>query len=193
MGGKKIILVTGGTRSGKSEFAEDLALRMGGPVTYLATLAPGDEEMQRRVALHRERRPARWTTIEEALEIPSRLDEAGSKPGVLLIDCLTGWLSNLLLSQTLPQPGATEAQKEEYIDQMVEALVAAAGRSSASVIIVTDEVGMGLVPPYPLGRLFRDMAGKAGRRMASAADEVYLVVAGLAVEIKSRAVNLKNS
>ncbi|HBV98771.1 MAG: hypothetical protein JL50_11630 [Peptococcaceae bacterium BICA1-7] len=193
MGGKKIILVTGGTRSGKSEFAEDLALRMGGPVTYLATLAPGDEEMQRRVALHRERRPARWTTIEEALEIPSRLDEAGSKPGVLLIDCLTGWLSNLLLSQTLPQPGATEAQKEEYIDQMVEALAASAGRSSASVIIVTDEVGMGLVPPYPLGRLFRDMAGKAGRRMASAADEVYLVVAGLAVEIKSRAVNLKNS
>jgi len=193
MGGKKIILVTGGTRSGKSEFAEDLAMRMGGPVTYLATLAPGDEEMQRRVATHRERRPARWTTIEEAVEIPERLAEAGREPGVLLVDCLTGWLSNLLLSETLPHPGATGAQKEEYIDGMVENLAGAACRSAASVIIVTDEVGLGLVPPYPLGRLFRDMAGKAGRRLASASDEVYLVVAGLAVEIKSRAVNLKGS
>ncbi|MCL5058675.1 MAG: bifunctional adenosylcobinamide kinase/adenosylcobinamide-phosphate guanylyltransferase [Actinobacteria bacterium] len=191
MGGKKIVLVTGGTRSGKSEFAEDLALRMGGPVTYLATLAPGDEEMQRRVDLHRERRPARWTTIEEAVEIPGRLDEAGRAPGVLLVDCLTGWLSNLLLSDTLPHPGADRNQKEEYIDRMVEELAGAAGRSAASVIIVADEVGLGLVPPYPLGRLFRDIAGKAGRRLALTADEVYLVVAGLAVEIKKLAVNVE--
>jgi adenosylcobinamide kinase/adenosylcobinamide-phosphate guanylyltransferase len=189
MEGKKIVLVTGGTRSGKSQFAEDLAADLGGPVTYLATLAPGDDEMRRRVALHKERRPALWTTIEEAVAIGPRLEEAGRTAGVILVDCLTGWLSNLLLNDDLPHPGASEVEKETYIDRVVEELAGAVGRSAASVIIVTDEVGMGLVPPYPLGRLFRDIAGKAGRRLAGVADEVYLVVAGLAVEIKSRAVN----
>ncbi|MFZ5642301.1 MAG: bifunctional adenosylcobinamide kinase/adenosylcobinamide-phosphate guanylyltransferase [Bacillota bacterium] len=188
---KRVVLVTGGTRSGKSEFAEQMAFLMKGPVTYVATMAPGDDEMARRVALHRERRPGSWTTVEEMTDIPGVINRVGEKPGVILVDCLTGWLSNLLLDENMPRLGASDQEKETYISTKVEGLVASASGSKASVLIVSDEVGMGLVPPYPLGRLFRDISGKANRRIALAANEVYLVVSGLAIEIKSLAVNLK--
>ncbi len=189
MGEKRLVLVLGGARSGKSEFAERLAVAVGGPVTYLATLAVGDEEMARRVAGHRGRRPAGWVTVEETHQLPQRVAEYGSRPGVLLIDCLTGWISNLLLDEKLPFPGASLPEREDYIASRMEELVEAAAVSSGSVLVVSNEVGMGLVPPYPLGRIFRDVSGRANRRLASVADEVYLVVAGLALEIKSRAVN----
>ncbi|MFZ5652419.1 MAG: bifunctional adenosylcobinamide kinase/adenosylcobinamide-phosphate guanylyltransferase [Bacillota bacterium] len=193
MGGenKRVVLVLGGTRSGKSLFAERLAAGMGGPVTYLATLDAGDGEMERRVAAHRERRPAGWTTVEEARDIPGRVSEAGKAPGVLLVDCVTGWLSNLLLDGDLPRPGATGAEKEEYIDSMVKELAKAILACRASVVLVSGEVGLGMVPPYPLGRIYRDIAGNANRTLATAAGEVYMVVAGLAVEIKSIAVNIE--
>ena len=190
MNEKKLMLVLGGSRSGKSEFAEQAAARMGGPVTYIATLAAGDEEMSRRVAAHRERRPTGWATVEESLDVPLRVREIGIKNGVILIDCLTGWISNLLLDEGLPCPGASAREKEDYIVSRVADLAAAAADSRSSVLVVSSEVGMGLVPSYPLGRAFRDIAGRANRHLASAADEVYLVVAGLAVEIRSLAVNL---
>ncbi|MHB8917844.1 MAG: bifunctional adenosylcobinamide kinase/adenosylcobinamide-phosphate guanylyltransferase [Desulfocucumaceae bacterium] len=192
MNEKKFVLVLGGSRSGKSEFAEQTAAAMGGPVTYIATLTAGDEEMSRRVAAHRERRPTGWATVEESQDVPLRVREAGIKSGTILIDCLTGWLSNLLLDGSLPCPGASSREKEDYIMSRVEDLAAAVADSRASVLVVSSEVGMGLVPSYPLGRAFRDIAGSANRRMASAADEVYLVVAGLAVEIRSLAVNLES-
>ncbi|MFZ5631815.1 MAG: bifunctional adenosylcobinamide kinase/adenosylcobinamide-phosphate guanylyltransferase [Bacillota bacterium] len=187
---KKFVLVLGGSRSGKSEFAEEVAARLGGPVTYLATLAAGDEEMLRRVALHRERRPPDWVTVEETHHIPQKIAEMGRNSGVLLVDCLTGWITNLLLDGQVPHPGASDAEKEEYIISRVAELADAAANSRASMLVVSDEVGLGLVPPYPLGRLFRDISGRANRLLASRADEVYLVVAGLAVEIKSLALNL---
>jgi adenosylcobinamide kinase/adenosylcobinamide-phosphate guanylyltransferase len=186
---KRLILILGGSRSGKSEFAEQMAARMEGPVTYVATSAACDCEMLRRVAEHRERRPAEWNTVEETLDIPRKIAEIGQRPGVLLIDCLTGWISNLLLDVNLPYPGATGTEKEVYIKSRVEELAASAARSRATVLVVSNEVGMGLVPAYPLGRVFRDAAGHANRYLASVADDVYLVVAGMAVELKSLAVN----
>lgn len=188
---KRVVLVLGGTRSGKSLFAERLAVRMGGPVTYLATLDAGDGEMVRRVSAHRERRPEGWTTVEEVRDIPGRVSEAGKEPGVLLIDCVTGWLSNLLLDKDHPRPGATGAEKEEYIDSRVKELSEAILACRASVVLVSGEVGLGMVPPYPLGRIYRDIAGNANSKLAAAAGEVYMVVAGLAVEIKSLAVNIE--
>lgn len=192
MRNKRLVLILGGARSGKSLFAEDLAARAGGPVTYMATSVAGDDEMVRRVAAHRERRPAEWATVEETLQIPETIVRLGQEPGILLIDCLTGWLSNMLLDNRLPHPGASDNEKEEYIKSRVEDLASAAGKSGAIVLVVSNEVGLGLVPPYPLGRLFRDVSGNANRYLASVADEVYLVVAGLAVEIKSLAVNLRS-
>ncbi|MFZ5647040.1 MAG: bifunctional adenosylcobinamide kinase/adenosylcobinamide-phosphate guanylyltransferase [Bacillota bacterium] len=188
---KKVVLVLGGSRSGKSLFAERLAARMGGPVTYMATLDAGDGEMERRVAAHRERRPAEWITVEETRNIPGKVLEAGKGSGVLLVDCVTGWLSNLLLDGDLPRPGSSGAEKEVYIESRVKELAAAVRQCRSSVVLVSNEVGMGMVPPYPLGRIFRDIAGNANRILALAADEVYLVVAGLAVEIKSLAVKIE--
>lgn len=184
---KKNILFLGGARSGKSELAERAAAGMGGPVTYIATLSPGDGEMLSRVAAHRERRPAGWATVEETRNLPRIITEMGQKPGVLLVDCLTIWLSNLLLDDGLPHPGASQREKEDYIMTRVADLAASAADCRASVIVVSNEVGMGLVPPYPIGRAFRDISGRANRYLASAADEVYLVVAGMAVEMKSLA------
>ncbi|MFZ5596748.1 MAG: bifunctional adenosylcobinamide kinase/adenosylcobinamide-phosphate guanylyltransferase [Bacillota bacterium] len=187
MGDRRLVLILGGARSGKSEFAEAMAAAMGGRVTYIATLAAGDPEMARRIAAHRERRPKEWITVEEARDVPREIESAGKESGVLLVDCLTGWISNLLLDESLPFPGASDPEKEAYVEARVKDLALAAAGSGASVIIVSNEAGMGLVPPYPLGRLFRDVSGKANRYLASLADEVYLVVAGLAVEIKSLA------
>lgn len=185
----KFILILGGTRSGKSEFAERTAAGLGGPVTYIATMSAGDPEMARRAAAHRERRPDGWATVEETHQVSRVVGQVGDRPGVLLVDCLTGWISNLLLDPDLPGPGAGDPEKEEYILSRIEDLAAAAKSSRAHVLVVSNEVGLGLVPPYPLGRLFRDIAGRANRLLAEAADEVYLVVAGLALEIKSLAVN----
>lgn len=190
MKNSKFVLILGGARSGKSEFAERTAAGMEGPVTYIATLFPGDPEMSRRVAAHRERRPAGWVTVEEALDVPRKVAEIGQQPGVILIDCLTVWMSNLLLDDRLPRPGASDREKEDYILSRVAELAEAAVNSRASVLAVSNEVGLGLVPPYPIGRVFRDISGRANRYLASVADEVYLVVAGLAVEMKSLAVRM---
>lgn len=190
---KRVVLVLGGTRSGKSGFAEQLAARIGGPVTYLATLDAGDREMKKRVAAHRARRPLEWVTVEETHTIPEMVMEKGKGTGVLLIDCVTGWLSNLLLDEDLPRPGAAGSEKEEYIESRVRDLSFAVKACRSSVVLVSNEVGLGMVPPYPLGRTFRDIAGNASRMLASEAGEVYFVVAGLAVEMKSLAVNMEKS
>jgi len=185
----KFILVLGGARSGKSEFAENLANDLAPSVTYVATAAAGDGEMTRRIENHRSRRPPGWKTVEETHLLPEVLREHGSTPGVVLVDCLTVWLTNLLLDESIPYPGAPDEAKEDFITSKVSELANRALECRAHVLLVANEVGMGIVPAYPLGRLFRDVAGRANRHLAGMADEVYFVAAGLALEMKSIAVN----
>ena len=165
---EKSILVTGGARSGKSVFAERLIRDLGGPATYIATAQPGDAEMADRIARHKDRRGPNWTTVEEPLALTRALRDSDDGPP-RLVDCLTLWLSNLMLAER-----DTEAE--------AAALVELLPTLAAPVVFVTNEVGLGIVPDTPLGRRFRDAAGALNHRVADACDSVYLVVAGTADE-----------
>lgn len=179
----RLILVLGGARSGKSELAEKIASQLGGPVKYIATAAARDPEMVERIKLHRERRPASWHTVEEPANILEVLKN-GRRGDVFLLDCVTLWLTNLLLEENLPCNGASLDVKQAYILEQTEAAAETVNQGQ-HLIIVSSEVGLGLVPEYPLSRVFRDLAGKVNQVLASKADQVYLTIAGLPLEIKS--------
>lgn len=182
----KMIFITGAARSGKSYYAEKTAAAFGGPVTYIATCIPGDEEMKTRVRLHQERRPASWETIEEASD-PARVIQDHDQCGrIFLLDCLTLLVSNWLLAEN-GQPD------EEQILQKISALATASYDAAAHVIIVSNEVGWGIVPGDPLSRMYRDIIGRANQKLAERADEAYLTVAGIPVELKSLAAKMKAS
>jgi adenosylcobinamide kinase/adenosylcobinamide-phosphate guanylyltransferase len=186
----RIVLVTGGARSGKSAFAETLAARRGECVAYLATATVGDAEMEERIARHRARRPAGWVTLEAPLDILASLATVASGIEVVLVDCLAVWAANRLLAIGEPaREGWWDqvATLERVLTQEVEALVAAAREASWDLILVTNEVGFGVVPPTELGRAYRDLLGRLNQVVAARADEVYLVVAGLAVDVKQLA------
>ncbi|OAT86769.1 bifunctional adenosylcobinamide kinase/adenosylcobinamide-phosphate guanylyltransferase [Desulfotomaculum copahuensis] len=176
-----LILVLGGARSGKSGFAEELAGRAGPRVVYVATATVGDQEMARRVAHHRARRPAAWQTVEESFRPEEVVRVFSRAADAVLVDCLTMWITNLLLHD----PERPVEETEALILERVRALADAAGPAPARVILVSNEVGLGLVPDNPLGRNYRDIAGRVNQYLARRADQVYLVVAGLPVEIKS--------
>ena len=185
MATKELILILGGARSGKSAFAERLAAARAGEVLFVATATAGDEEMARRIAAHRAARPAGWRLLEAPVAVADRLADDGILAGVetVLLDCLTLLVSNLLL--------AHEASGGEEVTRRVDAEIDALLRcfdfdeGAASWLIVSNEVGLGLVPPYPLGRIFRDLLGRANQRLAARADRVYLMVAGLPLDIKA--------
>jgi len=174
----RLVLVTGGVRSGKSRFAEELAASWGGEVVYVATARVTDEEMAARVARHKARRPERWITVEEPLALVEAIAEWGKRGRVLLVDCLAVYVGNLLVEEGLGE--------EEVVARLREVALRAQ-ESPADVIVVSNEVGLGVVPPYPVGRLYRDLLGLANQEVANRADAVYLVVCGLPVEIKSLA------
>lgn len=178
----KLILVLGGSRSGKSEFAEKIAERTGKRMTYIATAAVRDEEMAERVKLHQKRRPNSWVTVEEEKDVLGALS-LGGKGDVFLLDCATVWLTNLLLEQQPTETDAALDKKEARILGQVAGLVETV-ESGLDLIVVSNEVGLGIVPEHPLGRIFRDLAGKANQVLASKADSVYLVVAGIPLVIK---------
>jgi adenosylcobinamide kinase / adenosylcobinamide-phosphate guanylyltransferase len=168
----KVILVGGGARSGKSRFALAYAEALGGRCVFVATARAYDDEMAARIAHHRDERHAGWVTIEEPLALPETLARVDAD--VVLVDCLTLWLSNLLL----------QGDAIADVEAAVERLVQAASAHQGHVVLVTNEVGMGIVPEHALGRLFRDVAGRAHQRLAAVADEVYMAMMGLIVRLR---------
>lgn len=180
---EKLIFVTGGCRSGKSEFAEQLALAAPEPVYYLATGLVTDEEMEERVRRHRQRRPEHWQTIEEPLHLVEAVTALQDREGLLLVDNLSGWLTNLMYRENL-DPWQWDRDKEQEALSQVVSFLKVLDEGSLRCIIVGDEVGWGLVPPTPEGRAFRDLNGKANQLVAAAAGAVYLVVSGIPLKIK---------
>jgi adenosylcobinamide kinase/adenosylcobinamide-phosphate guanylyltransferase len=169
----RIILVGGGTRCGKSDLALTLARRLGRRRLFLATAQAGDDEMRQRILLHRRTRGDDFRTLEEPLAVPEILRQTAGDD-VVVIDCLTIWLSNLLLGGHEP----------EAVLRRVEELAEVLRRRPSHAVVVTSEVGLGLVPETPLGRTFRDVAGLAHQRLAAAADEVYFGALGLMLRLK---------
>lgn len=166
----KSILITGGARSGKSAFAERLTTSLGTPMTYIATTQVQDDEMAERVASHRDRRDENWRLIEEPFDLPRTLNETDGR-GPRLVDCLTVWLSNLM-----------HAERDWRAE--VERLTQTLTKQNSPVILVTNEVGGGIVPENAVARRFRDAAGLTNQRVATTADEVWLVVSGCPLKVK---------
>ena len=175
---KQLILILGGARSGKSACAESIA-RQGERALFVATAQALDDDMRRRILIHRERRPVAWDTLEEPLDPVAAIPAALSGHDTLLLDCLTVWVSNLLLE--LGDDGHVETE----ILARVSALLDLYEQTNSRWILVSNEVGLGVVPASVLGRSYRDLLGRVNQLVASRADKVYLMVAGLALELKS--------
>lgn len=176
-----MILILGGARSGKSDYAQRLAGEMGRPVIYVATATAGDEEMAERIARHRAARPAHWRTVEAPTGVGRTLAEHLDGGEVVLLDCLTLLVSNLLME--LGETADADVL-EGRVTAELEALLTVCAAHRAALIVVSNEVGMGLVPPYPMGRVYRDALGRANQWLAARADRVVLMVAGIPVGVK---------
>lgn len=170
-GSGRTIFVIGGARSGKSGFALTRASAYPGPKAYIATARALDDEMKERIEAHKLQRGADWDTHEEPLEVAEALKRIDGKYGAVIIDCLTLWLSNLMLA-------GSNAGKE------IGSLLSTLDAQSSTLFVVSNEVGMGIVPDNELARKFRDMAGSLNQRIAELADEVYFVTAGIPVRVK---------
>lgn len=176
------ILVTGGARSGKSGFAEKLMSSLTDQAFYVATGQAFDDEMQERIALHQHQRSQSgyaWETLEEPYDLPDLLKRLSGEKAVL-VDCLTLWLSNVLLAME----GFTDRQ--ELIESEITRLEDSVRTFQGNLILVTNEVGDGIVPEYALGRLYRDLAGRMNALLARQCEQVFLVTAGIPIELKSR-------
>jgi adenosylcobinamide kinase/adenosylcobinamide-phosphate guanylyltransferase len=172
------VLILGGARSGKTAFAERLAIRSGSRPVYLATAEALDAEMRERVATHQASRAAQFATIEEPLALSGALIKASMQHDVILVDCLTLWITNLLVANedvaaAVSELGATLVQLE-----------------TTRVILVSNEVGLGIVPDNAMARTFRDLAGAAHQRLAEICDDVHFVVAGLPMTLKGEAIGI---
>ncbi len=175
----RIVLVTGGGRSGKSTYAQNIAESMAGSRAYIATCPVIDDEMAERVRKHREtRRAGRWETIEEPLALADAL--RGAKHDVCLVDCLTLWVNNVVYEAEKKGRIVTEDDIALRCNDILEAC----RRRAGTVIFVTNEVGMGIVPDNPLARLYRDLAGRCNQVIAREAEAVVLMVSGIALPIK---------
>jgi adenosylcobinamide kinase / adenosylcobinamide-phosphate guanylyltransferase len=170
-----LLMVTGGTRSGKSRYAVERARAWGSRVLYVATCQPADDEMRERVRRHQAERPSTWTTFEPGANLLPVVQEQGPRADGILLDCLTLYVSSLLMS----------GSGEEAVMQQVDDLCSALRQVGRPAVIVTNEVGWGVVPETPLGRLFRDAAGRANQVAAGHAQEVVLMVSGLPMVVKN--------
>lgn len=184
-----ITLILGGARSGKSSFAEKLAQEVGGDqVIYLATAEAKDSEMKKRIKHHQNSRNNKWKTIEEPLSLGEVLSSI-SEGRVVLIDCITIFLSNILFSDTGENQKIDFAKKEVEIMNKSEKIIKES--KNKEVILVSNEIGMGVVPDNELGREFRDIAGRVNQFLAKKADEVYITIAGIPVELNKLKTKIK--
>ncbi|HTD02964.1 bifunctional adenosylcobinamide kinase/adenosylcobinamide-phosphate guanylyltransferase [Undibacterium sp.] len=181
-------LVFGGARSGKSAYAEKLAAQSGKRVVYIATAQAGDAEMQTRIALHRQQRPADWITVEQTVELAGAIRQHAAPDTLILVDCLTVWLSNLLFSGqrdypevgTIIPPDSFAQQRAPLLEVLQEVQ-----NAQGEVILVSNEVGMGIVPQGAISRWFVDEAGRLNQAVAAACDRVFWIAAGLPLALKS--------
>lgn len=178
---QRLIFVLGGARSGKSAYAEQWAQQHAERVLFVATAQAFDDDMQARIEHHRNDRPPEWDTLEEPLHPAAKIAAQMANYDVILVDCLTLLASNILL--TLPDD-ATQEDANQAILTEIQELLDVVQQSGATWLIISNEVGLGVVPPTRLGRLFRDALGRANQRVALAADDVVLMVAGLPWRLK---------
>jgi adenosylcobinamide kinase/adenosylcobinamide-phosphate guanylyltransferase len=186
----KLILVLGGARSGKSTYAQKLAGEIAagsGRVAYVATGVACDDEMRARVEQHQRSRPSEWATIEASTEVAQVIERAGGEYAAMIVDCLTTLIANWLAGRgQLEEPTESMIELEKAILGRVGDLVGAAKGARATVIVVSNEVGLGVVPAFKAGRVFRDLAGLANQFIAREADEVYVMWAGIPQKIKGK-------
>ncbi|WP_338770555.1 bifunctional adenosylcobinamide kinase/adenosylcobinamide-phosphate guanylyltransferase [Massilia sp. METH4] len=177
-------LVLGGARSGKSAHAERLAAQSGKEVVYVATAGAGDAEMARRIALHRAARPGHWLTVEERLALAATLARWRAPHRLVLVDCLTLWLTNLLFADGTEYPDVGEIALPARFHEERAALLEQLARDDGDVVFVSNEVGMGIVPFGAVTRAFADEAGRLNQAVAAACDRVVFVAAGLPLVLK---------
>lgn len=177
----KLTFILGGARSGKSDYAQRLAEETGKPVTFIATAQALDDEMSARIQKHRAERPVNWDTLEVPLAISAYTKQIESE--VVILDCITLLVSNLLM-QFVQDDLVNEAPFKLAVQKEVEELIAAMRGQERDWIIISNELGLGLVPPYQMGRVYRDWLGWANQRLAREADKVIFMVAGIPMVIK---------
>ena len=182
----KNVLIIGGARSGKSHYALQLALESSQPVLFVATAEAGDEEMRQRIEEHQQARPFAWSTLEVTTHVGSQILQKMGKAQTVLVDCITLLINNVFSQYSDPTGEPVDAPLiEKEVMAEIGELVDCINQANASFIIVTNEVGLGLVPATRMGRLYRDLLGKANQILTQHVDEIYLMVAGLPVPIKS--------
>jgi adenosylcobinamide kinase/adenosylcobinamide-phosphate guanylyltransferase len=174
------LLVLGGARSGKSRFAVDCQPPLA-PVTFIATALAFDDDMAQRIDRHRADRPRHWRTVEEPLELVARVRDACAGGQAVVVDCLTVWVANLML----------RGDRDEHIEKQGAELAALVGLRPADLTLVSNEVGLGVVPPTDEGRRFRDVLGRVNQQVAAAADRVVFMVAGLPLTVKDATAGLR--
>ncbi|MDY6912077.1 MAG: bifunctional adenosylcobinamide kinase/adenosylcobinamide-phosphate guanylyltransferase [Chloroflexota bacterium] len=183
----KVVFILGGARSGKSSYAQEMANSISGKVLFVGTAEPLNEDMRTRIEKHQQERPASWRTLEASTNIAVEIARHIGDARVVLIDCLTLLTSNLVLGEERGFAGSEEVDEkaaENRVITEIEALIEFMNKSDATFIIVSNEVGLGLVPEIQLGRIYRDILGRANQLMARHASEVNFLVAGIPVKVK---------
>lgn len=183
----KCSLIIGGARSGKSRFAQELAMSLSDKVLFAATAEPLNEDMQNRIARHKSERPQTWQTIEVPTDLASQIKHHLEDKEVVIIDCLTLLTSNVLLGQSRGFSDENRIEEQAVENQLmtkIEALIDLMNKSNAIFIIVSNEVGLGLVPDNDIARIYRDLLGRVNQAIAQYADEVYFLLAGITLKVK---------
>jgi len=183
----RVIFILGGARSGKSTYAQELAARLGEKVLFVATAEALDRDMAARIEQHKRSRPGHWRTLETSAEVGRRLDHQIGDAEVVVLDCLTLLVANVMSRGDGPDSGSgssAEAGTAERVAAEIEGLIACISRHDATFIVVSNEVGLGLVPDNDLGRAYRDLLGRANQTLARHAGEVYFMVAGIPLPVK---------